>query len=114
MSGCALTVLLSKTGKRRIIYLIEHSQKVIVMIQKMTESLGIPVTKGTYSVHNDISLYEPRKLLVYSIPNITQIFAHLHPDSLKQIVSKFPGVFENALPSDHHGETDHNALGERR
>ena len=132
MDECALTVPVSKTGKRRTIYLSERSKKVIALIRKRSESLGIPVTNDAYLVQNPrtgkpyndfqvsfsraraavgindvrvhdlrhtyaslliqngVSLYEVQKLLGHSSPNMTQRYAHLNPNSLKQIVNNLP------------------------
>ena len=134
MDESALTVPVSKTGKRRTIYLSERSKKVIALIRKRSESLGIPVTKDAYLVQNPrtgkpyndfqvsfsraraavglndvrvhdlrhtyaslliqngISLYEVQKLLGHSSPHMTQRYAHLSPNSLKQIVNDLPGL----------------------
>ena len=60
MDDCALTVPVSKTGKRRTIYLSERSKKVIALIRMRSESLGIPVTSDAYLVQN------PRKGKLYN------------------------------------------------
>ncbi|MEK9735381.1 MAG: site-specific integrase [Paracoccaceae bacterium] len=132
MEESALIVPVSKTGKRRVIYLSERSKNVIVAIRDKSEALGLPATHNSYLVknprtgkpynnfqlsfsraraavgindvrihdlpntyaslliQNGVSLYEVQKLLGHSGPNMTQRYAHLNPNSLKQIVNNLP------------------------
>lgn len=132
MEESALIVPVSKTGKRRVIYLSERSKNVIVAIRDKSEALGLPATHSSYLVknprtgkpyndfqvsfsraraavgindvrihdlrhtyaslliQNGVSLYEVQKLLGHSSPNMTQRYAHLNPNSLKQIVNNLP------------------------
>lgn len=132
MEESALIVPVSKTGKRRVIYLSERSKNVIVAIRDKSEALGLPATYNSYLVknprtgkpyndfqvsfsraraavgindvrindlrhtyaslliQNGVSLYEVQKLLGHSSPNMTQRYAHLNPNSLKQIVNNLP------------------------
>ena len=132
MEESALIVPVSKTGKRRVIYLSERSKNVIVAIRDKSEALGLPATHNSYLVknpktgkpyndfqvsfsrarvavgindvrindlrhtyaslliQNGVSLYEVQKLLGHSSLNMTQRYAHLNPNSLKQIVNNLP------------------------
>ena len=128
----ALIVPISKTGKRRVIYLSERSKNVIVAIREKSEAFGLPATHSSYLVKNSrtgkayndfqasfsraraavgindvrindlrhthaslliqngVSLNEVQKLLGHSSPNKTKHYAHLNPNSLKQIVNNLP------------------------
>ena len=47
-------------------------------------------TYASLLIQNGVSLYEVQKLLGHSSPNMTQRYAHLNPNSLKQIVNNLP------------------------
>ena len=47
-------------------------------------------TYASLLIQNGISLYEVQKLLGHSSPNMTQRYAHLNPNNLKQIVNTLP------------------------
>ena len=47
-------------------------------------------TYASLLIQNGVSLYEVQKLLGHSTPNMTQRYAHLNPNSLKQIVNNLP------------------------
>ena len=47
-------------------------------------------TDARLLIQNGVSLYEVQKLLGHSSPNLTQRYAHLNPNSLKQIVNNLP------------------------
>ena len=52
MEESALIVPVSKTSKRRVIYLSERSKNVIVAISNKSEALGLPATYNYYLVKN--------------------------------------------------------------
>ena len=131
----ALIVPISKTGKRRIIYLSEKAKAVINAIRQKSKDLGLSTTDNSFLVknprtgkpyndfqvsfakarsevgiedvrihdlrhtyasiliQNGVTLYEVQKLLGHSSPNMTQRYAHLNPNNLKQIVNNLPGLF---------------------
>ena len=47
-------------------------------------------TYASLLIQNGVSLYEVQKLLGHSSPNMKQRYAHLNPNSLKQIVNNLP------------------------
>jgi len=131
----SLIVPISKTGKKRVIYLSEKAKAVISSIRKKSEVLGLPTSRDSFLIknprtgkpyndfqvsfakarsevgiddvrihdlrhtyasiliQNGVSLYEVQKLLGHSSPNMTQRYAHLNPNNLKQIVNNLPGFF---------------------
>ena len=131
----SLVVPISKTGKKRVIYLSEKAKTLIISIRKKSEELGLPTSadsfliknpktgkpyndfqvafakargevgindvrihdlRHTYAsilIQNGVTLYEVQKLLGHSSPNMTQRYAHLNPNNLKQIVNNLPGFF---------------------
>jgi hypothetical protein len=52
MQENALFVPISKTGKRRVIYLSEKAKEVIISIRQKSEDLGLPMTHNSYLVKN--------------------------------------------------------------
>jgi len=131
----SLVVPISKTGKKRVIYLSEKAKTLIISIRKKSEELGLPTSadsfliknpktgkpyndfqvafakargevgindvrihdlRHTYAsilIQNGVTLYEVQKLLGHSSPNMTQRYAHLNPNNLKQIVNNLPRFF---------------------
>ena len=46
-------------------------------------------------IRNGVSLFDGQKLFNHSSPKMTQPYAHLNPNSLKQIVNNLPGFLWN-------------------
>ena len=135
MQESALVVPISKSGKRRVIYLSEKAKEIIIAIRNKSENLGFPMMRNSYLIknpktgkpyndfqvsfakarseigiedvrihdlrhtyasiliQNGVTLYEVQKLLGHSSPNMTQRYAHLNPNNLRQIVNNLPGLF---------------------